>query len=252
MKNAVLKISLLFSLLLIVAISNGQDAKKLFNDLLSNAQQQLTKNQNNPVNFTNIDAVAALKELLLTGTKNASGQLSSVNGYLTNSLVKIILPPEAAKVEATVRTLGFGNVADKTILYMNRAAEDAASKATPIFINAIKNMSIQDGIAIVKGGNNSATNFLKEKTSVELTAAFRPVIEKSLNQYNAATYWNQLFNIYNKLPTVKNPINPDLTSYVTDRALNGLFLTIAQEENKIRTDPTARVTTLLQKVFGGK
>jgi len=135
---------------------------------------------------------------------------------------------------------------------MNRAAEDAASKATPIFVNAIKNMTIQDGIAIVKGGNGAATNFLKTKTTADLTTAFKPVIEKSLNQYNVATYWNQLFSIYNKLPTTKMPINSDLTSYVTERALNGLFLTISQEEDRIRTDPTARVTALLQKVFGGK
>lgn len=252
MKTVAKKTAVLFVMLLLTQFSNGQNTKKFFNDLLSNAQQQLTQSQNNSVNFTNIDAVSALKEMLQTGTKNASGQLSTVNGYFANSFVKIMMPPEAAKVEATVRALGFGNVADKTILYMNRAAEDAASKVTPIFINAIKNMSIQDGIAIVKGGNNSATNFLKTKTTAELTTTFRPVIEKSLNQYNAANYWNQLFNIYNKLPTVKNPINPDLTSYVTEKALNGLFLTISQEENKIRTDPAARTTTLLQKVFGSK
>jgi hypothetical protein len=246
------KISTYCLLLLLTQHSYAQDAKTLFNTVISKAQS-LTNNKNNSVtNFTNTDAVSALKEMLQTGSQNASGKLATANCYLSNSLVKILLPPEATKVEATVRMLGLGNVADKTILYMNRAAEDAASKATPIFVNAIKNMTIQDGIAIVKGGNGAATNFLKTKTTADLTTAFKPVIEKSLNQYNVATYWNQLFSIYNKLPTTKMPINSDLTSYVTERALNGLFLTISQEEDRIRTDPTARVTALLQKVFGGK
>ena len=135
---------------------------------------------------------------------------------------------------------------------MNRAAEDAATKAVPIFVNAITTMSIQDGINIVRGGNGAATNYLKTRTTAELTNAFRPVIQNSLNKLNVATYWNQLFTFYNKLPTTFNKINPDLTAYVTERALSGLFLTIAQEENKIRSNPSARVTDLLQKVFGAK
>ncbi len=252
MNPSIKKITVAFSLLLLAQISLAQNVNSLLNNVISKAQSLTNNKGNSAVNFNNTDAVAALKEMLQTGSQNASGKLSAVNGYLTNSLVKILLPTEATKVEATVRALGLGNVADKTILYMNRAAEDAASKTTPIFINAIKGMTIQDGIAIVKGGKGAATNFLKAKTTADLTTAFRPVIEKSLNQYNVATYWNQLFGLYNKLPTTKTPINSDLSAYVTERALNGLFLTISQEEDRIRTDPAARVTALLQKVFGSK
>jgi hypothetical protein len=201
---------------------------------------------------TNSDAASALKDLLLTGAKNASGQLSAADGFFGNNALKILLPPEAVKVENTVRKLGFGQLADNTILYMNRAAESASAQALPIFINAIKGMSIEDGIAIVNGGNNAATNFLKAKTSADLTNAFRPVIEQSLNQYNVASYWNQLFSVYNKLPTTMHPINPDLTGYVADKALNGLFTTIAQEENKLRTDPKSQITSLLQRLLNGK
>ena len=145
-----------------------------------------------------------------------------------------------------------GSLADKVILQMNRAAEDAAGKAVPIFINAITSMSIQDGLSILKGGNGAATNFLKQKTTVALTSAFRPVVQKSLNQLNVDTYWNQLFSTYNKLPITRNKINPDLTAYVTERALNGLFVTVAEEENKIRSNPASRVTDILKKVFGAK
>ena len=161
------------------------------------------------------------------------------------------MPPEAKKVESTLRSMGFGEQVDKAILSMNRAAEDAATKAVPIFVNAIKGMSIQDGISIVRGGQGAATNYLKNRTTMELTNAFRPVIENSLNKVNATKYWTDIFTIYNKIPTVQR-VNTDLPAYVTERALNGLFVTIADEENKIRTNSAARVTDLLKKVFGGR
>jgi hypothetical protein len=135
---------------------------------------------------------------------------------------------------------------------MNRAAEDAAGKAAPIFINAIRGMTINDGINIIRSGNGAATNYLKGATTVALTSAFRPVIETSLNKVGATAYWGDVMRIYNGLPTTRNRINPDLTAYVTERALNGLFVGIADEENKIRTNPAARITDLLSKVFGAK
>lgn len=202
--------------------------------------------------YTNTEAVNALKEALQVGTKNASGRLSNINGYFGNQLIKILMPPEAKQMESTLRSLGFGNQVDQAILSMNRAAEDAAAKAVPIFVNAITSMSIQDGISIVRGGQGAATNFLKNRTTQSLTDAFRPVIQNSLGKVNATRYWTDIFTIYNRLPTVRNKINPDLTAYVTERALNGLFVTIAEEENKIRLDPAARVSDLLRKVFGGK
>ena len=132
---------------------------------------------------------------------------------------------------------------------MNRAAEDASGKALQIFIDAITSMSIQDGMNILKGGNDAATQYLKSKTTVALTKAFRPVIEQSLDKVHATEYWSDVFTTYNKLPTTFNKVNPDLPAYVTERALNGVFVYIADEEAKIRTNPAARVTDLLKKVF---
>lgn len=200
--------------------------------------------------LTNSEIVAGLKQALEVGSNNAGNQLSSINGYFGNQLIKILMPPEAQKVESTLRSIGMGAEVDKAIMAMNRAAEDAAKKAAPIFINSIKSMSIQDGVSILKGGNGAATNYLKGRTTQELTNAFRPVIQNSLAKVDATKYWASVFTIYNRLPTTRNKINPDLTGYVTERALNGLFVTVEQEENKIRQNPAARVTDLLKKVFG--
>lgn len=201
-------------------------------------------------NLSNTEIVNGLKQALEIGSNNAGNQLSVLNGYFGNQLIKILMPPEARKVESTLRSIGMGAEVDKAIMAMNRAAEDAAKKAAPIFVNAIRNISIQDGVSILKGGNGAATNFLKGRTTQELTNAFRPIIESSLAKVNATKYWSQVFTIYNRLPTTANKINPDLTGYVTERALSGLFVTVEQEENKIRQNPAARVTDLLRKVFG--
>jgi len=146
--------------------------------------------------------------------------------------------------------MGMGDKVDQAILSMNRAAEDAATKAVPIFVNAITNMSIQDGMSILKGQNNAATSYLKSKTYTALSAAFMPEIQNSLNKVDATKYWKEIFSTYNRIPFVEK-VNPDLTSYVTGKALDGLFVSIAQEEANIRSNPEARVTDLLKKVFGG-
>lgn len=237
--------------------AQAQTLKDLWNTVKSNTTVNSGKGKSNNSglslnNISNTEIVNALREALQVGAKNASAKLNAQNGFFGNAMIKVLMPPEAKKVENALRQVGMGDLVDKTILSMNRAAEDAAGKAAPIFINAITTMSIQDGINIVRGGNGAATNYLKTRTTTELTNAFRPVIQNSLNKLNVATYWNQLFTFYNKLPTTFNKINPDLTAYVTERALNGLFVTIASEENKIRTNPSARVTDLLKKVFGAK
>ncbi|PZF72893.1 DUF4197 domain-containing protein [Taibaiella soli] len=244
----------------------NQAKAQSFNDLLNQANQVLnsatkgssssstgTTNSGGGLNLNNLsntDVVGALRQALQIGAQNASGRLSAVNGFFGNSLIKVLMPPEAQKVENTLRQIGMGSIVDKAILSMNRAAEDAAGKAVPIFVNAISTMSIQDGMTILQGGNGAATKYLKDKTTASLTSAFQPVISSSLGKTGATAYWSNVFNVYNKLPTTMNKINPDLTSYVTERALNGLFVNIADEENKIRTNPAARVTDLLQKVFG--
>ncbi len=203
-------------------------------------------------NLSNNEIVSALRQALEIGTKNASGRLNVTNGFFGNALIKVLMPPEARQIESTLRSLGMGAQVDKAILSMNRAAEDASGKAVPIFVNAITSMSIQDGLSILQGGQGAATNFLKNRTTAALTSEFRPVIQNSLNKVGATRYWADIVNIYNRLPTVRNKVNPDLAGYVTERALNGLFVTIADEENKIRIDPASRVTDLLKKVFGSK
>ena len=191
-----------------------------------------------------------LREALTVGARNASNQLSATNGFFGNAIIKILLPPEAQKVESTLRALGLSSLVDKTILSMNRAAEDAAGKAVPIFVNAITSITIQDGLAILQGGKGAATTYLKSKTTLALTNAFRPVINSSLGKTGATSLWGDVFNTYNRLPVTRTKVNPDLAGYVTERALSGLFLRISDEENKIRTDPAARITSILQDVFG--
>lgn len=195
------------------------------------------------------DMTDGLRQALTVGVNNAATRLSAPNGFFGNAVIKILMPPEAAKVESTLREVGMGSQVDKAILAMNRAAEDASSKAAPIFVDAITHMSIQDALSILQGGNNAATQYLKVKTSDALTIAFKPVIQASLSKVNATKYWNQVFSNYNKLPMVEK-VNPDLASYVTGRALNGLFIALADEEAKIRLNPAAQVTDLLKKVFG--
>lgn len=195
------------------------------------------------------DIAAGLREALKVGAKNATSKVSAVDGFFGNALIKILMPPEAKKVENTLREVGLGDQVDNAILSMNRAAEDASSKALDIFIKAITRMSIQDGLSILNGGNNAATNYLKSKTTADLTAAFRPVIQESLDKVGATKYWAIVFNTYNRLPTTFNKVNPDLPAYVTERALNGVFVYIADEEAKIRQNPAARVSDILKKVF---
>ena len=188
-----------------------------------------------------------LKEALQVGATKGSDKLSAVDGFFKDAAIKILMPEEAKKVEKTLRGMGLGAQVDDAILSMNRAAEDAAKSAAPIFINAIKQMSISDALGILQGGNFAATDYLKGKTTSALTEAFRPVIEKSLEKVNATKYWNTLFTTYNKFSLQK--VNPDLTAYVTEKGLSGIFYQVGQEEQKIRKDPLARTSDLLKKVF---
>ncbi|HXL58561.1 MAG TPA: DUF4197 domain-containing protein [Chitinophagaceae bacterium] len=194
------------------------------------------------------DVISGLKEALNNGVNNGTAKLSSVDGFFANAAVKILMPPEAEKAEKTLRNIGLGKEVDNAILSMNRAAEDAAKSAAPIFLNAIKQMSIGDAWGILRGGDTAATKYLREKTTLSLTEAFKPVIENSLEKVNATKYWNTVFTAYNKVSFKK--INPDLSSYVTDKALYGIFYEIGQQETQIRKDPIARTTDILKKVFG--
>jgi len=197
--------------------------------------------------LSNDEIVSGLKEALTVGSNNSSQKLSAVDGFFKDAAIKILMPPEAQKAEKKLRSLGMGKLVDNAILSMNRAAEDASKSAAPIFINAVKQMSFQDALGILRGGDFAATNYLKDKTTSPLTEAFRPVIEASLQKVNATKYWNTVFTTYNKFSVDK--INPDLAAYVTEKALAGMFYQVGLEEQKIRKDPMARTTDILKKVF---
>ena len=205
-------------------------------------------NGNNPLSTE--DVVAGLKEALQKGTEKSTQQLSSVNGFLQNAAIKILLPPEAQKAEKALRSAGLGKLADDAINSLNRAAEDASKNAAPIFINAIQQMTIQDAWGILKGADTSATHYLKDKTSAPLSAAFKPVIDKSLQNVNATKYWADFAAAYNTINLFGgNKLDSDLSGYVTTKALSGIFYEIGQQEIQIRQNPAARTTDLLKKVF---
>lgn len=198
---------------------------------------------------TNAEISAGIKQALQIGLEEGVQQVSAVNGYYKNPLIKIPFPAGALAVENTLRKIGLGQLCDNVELSLNRAAEDAASKATPIFLNALKQMTLQDATQILLGSDTSATSYFRRATTAQLTAAFSPVINQSLKKVNATRYWSQAVTQYNKIPFVK-PVNTDLTAYVTERAINGLFVTIGQKETQIREQLGARTTPLLKKVFG--
>jgi len=189
-----------------------------------------------------------LKEALQQGTSKSSDQLSAVNGYFDNAAVKILFPPQAQKAEKELRRLGLNKLCDNVILSLNRAAEDAAKQAKPIFIDAIKHMSLQDVTNILLGPKDAATQYFKRTTSGQLVLAFKPVIQKSLNKTGATKYYGDAANEYNKIPFV-HKMDPDISAYATQKAIDGLFYEIALEELNIRKNIGARSTPLLQKVF---
>jgi len=241
MKNIILPI-ILFS-----ALTSCAQQKNTTSDILKKAGGIFG---NKKGGLTNEEVIAGLKEALTVGARNSSDKLSAVDGFFANAAIKVLMPEEAKKVESTLRNLGLGNMVDKAILSMNRAAEEASKSAAPIFVDAIKSISIQDAFGILRGNDSAATVYLKGKTTTSLTNAFKPVIEDALEKTNATKYWKDVFETYNKLPTTFNKVNTDLSGYVTDKALTGLFFQVALEEQKIRKDPAARVTDILRKVFG--
>ncbi len=238
----------IITLVLIIALQQGVEAQGL-GGLLNKAKNAVT---GNPGGLSNDDIIAGLKEALVTGSTKGSNLLSQTDGFFANAALKILLPPEAQKIERTLRNVGLGKQVDDAILSMNRAAEDACKSAAPIFSNAIKQMSFQDAVGILRGPDTAATSYLKGKTTSPLTEAFRPVIETSLDKVDATKHWNTLITSYNKLPLVKDKINPDLAAYVTERALSGIFYQVAIEEKEIRRNPLARTSEILKKVFGAK
>jgi hypothetical protein len=213
-----------------------------------NSCEEITNITNNTT-LTDAEITQGLKEALRVGTDTSTANAHKTDGYFKNVKIKIPFPPEAQYAETTLRSVLGNSLVDEFVLKLNRAAEDAADDAKSIFINALTNMTIDDALNILKGSNNAATNYLRLKTFDSLRIIFKPQINGSLSSVGASQAWSSLTSTYNNIPFV-TPINTDLSDYTTTKALDGLFILIADEELKIRTDPVARVTDILKKVFG--
>lgn len=204
------------------------------------------------LNFTDAEVAQALREALTVGTDTSVARGSAVNGYFGNELIKILLPPEAQPIVSAVGLIPGGqSLIDNVVLKLNRAAEDAATQATPIFVDAITNITITDAMGILQGNSDAATMYLKGATQEEINAIFRPHIEESLETVGAQSAWGELTSAYNSLPFV-TPVNTDLAGYTTGKATDGLFVMVAEEEAKIREDADHQVSELLRRVFGSQ
>ena len=233
MKKIVLLVSSIFCL------SSCADLQTIMN----NTQQSSGSSA-----LSSLDISNGLKQALELGIAQGVDLLSQKDGYYGNSLAKILFPEPLQKVDNTLRSIGLGSLSDEGVKLLNRAAEDAVTEAKPIFINAVKNLSFSDATAILTGGKNAATDYLKKTTTQSLIQAFSPKIQASLGKVGADQVWSSIIDKYNAVPLVTK-VNPDLTSYVTEKAIDGLFLQIAQKEEDIRTNVASRTTPLLQKVF---
>lgn len=253
------KTILLLSLCCLFTFLHAQNVHSIIKKVTGDTTKNKNKNKNTQASsststfggsdsLSTNDVASGLKEALNNGVNTGTQKLSAVDGFFANAAIKILMPPDAVQVEKTLRGIGLGKQVDDAILSMNRAAEDAAKSAAPIFLNAIKQMSIADAWGILRGGDTAATHYLRLKTTAALTQAFKPVIDNSLQKVHATEYWNTIFTSYNKFTA--NKVNPDLSAYVTDKALNGIFYQIALQETQIRKDPIARTTDILKKVFG--
>jgi nitrogen regulatory protein PII len=231
-------------MLLSVSVCNAQ----IFNKLKTNVEKVVESTVKSGV--TEDEVAAGLKEAITRGVTVGVDKLSKADGYFKDLEIKIPLPKEAKDVETTLRQMGQDEKVDQAIESLNRAAEDAANGAKDIFVTAIKNMTLTDAMGILNGRDDAATQYLNKTTRSALVTKFEPVIKTSLDKVGATKHWNAVFTTYNKIPFVKK-VNPDLSEYVTNKAIDGLFVQIAKQELEIRKNPAARVTELLKKVFGG-
>jgi len=240
--------------LALIFLGSSTGAFAQFN--LKNAQNSasgqlgsLTGKKSGNTPLSSDDIVKGLKDALSVGSNNAGASASKTDGFYKDSLIKIPFPPDAEKVRQAAVSAGMQSQVDAFVVSLNRAAEKAAVKAAPIFLNAITSMSIEDGVKILNGPDNAATQYLQSKTSQQLHDAFLPIVKAAIDSVQVTKYWTPLANTYNSIPMVKK-VNPDLNEYVTQKALSGLFILLAAEELKIRKNPAARVDDILKKVFG--
>ncbi|MBK8847847.1 MAG: DUF4197 domain-containing protein [Bacteroidetes bacterium] len=236
----------IFLAVLVLSLFINEGKAQTIKDIINTASGVFNGN-----NLSNDEVIKGLREALTVGANNGSSKASKTDGFFKNTLIKILMPPEAKNMEAMLRKVGAGKQVDVFVMQLNRAAEDASKSAAPIFLDAIKKITINDGLQILNGNDDAATRFLQKGTNAQLLAAFTPIVKASLSKVQITKYWNPLATKYNKIPLAKK-VNPNLENYVTGKAIEGLFKLIAQEETKIRKDPMAQVSDLLKKVFGKK
>ena len=244
----------LFLIMALVSTSSNADWRSLLKEVTDAGSELLSGDSDNSSSdaVSALDSntiVSALKEALSLGSERAVDAVSKHNGYLSNDLIKIAMPPQLQQAGDLMRKFGLSSYADTFEESMNHAAEKAAPEATALIIDAIKDMSIEDAKTILQGNDDAATQYFREKTTPQLTELFRPTIDDSLNQIGTTKYYNDLTDKVAAIPLVGENIDMDLTNYVTEQALNGLFTMIALEEKKIRDNPAARTTELLKQVF---
>ncbi|AFM05498.1 hypothetical protein Fleli_3162 [Bernardetia litoralis DSM 6794] len=236
--STTLRILSLFILISLVGLSTSCTTQQITSALGSITGVPLTKEE----------IASALKDALIQGVTKGTGLASQDGGYFNNALIKIPFPEDAEKVATKLRSLGLGSEVDKFVKTLNQGAEEAAKEAAPIFKSAITSMSIKDASAILKGDKDAATQYLIGATTEQLKAKFKPIMSKNLAKVNATRYYTDLVGKYNQIPFVTN-VNPDLDDYATEKAIEGLFKLVAQEEGNIRTDISARSSELMKKVF---
>ncbi|MEX0685272.1 MAG: DUF4197 domain-containing protein [Balneolales bacterium] len=197
---------------------------------------------------TEEEVIRGLRQALEFGAEDAAELASMEGGFYDDNRLQIPFPPEAQRVEETLRDIGLSNLVDDFVLHLNRSAENAAEQAAPILLNAISDITISDGLDILHGDDNAATQYLYRQTAGELESAFRPIIQQALDETQTTRYWNDITTRYNQIPFVQN-VETHLASYTTNRTIDGLFVLIEDEEKEIRNNPSARITELLKRVF---
>lgn len=229
------------------SLSAQKDSSNKLAGLFKKASSMISKNSSSGSGLSTGEIVSGLKEALSLGAEKSTAKLSAPDGFFKDAAVKILLPKQVQDIEKKMRMLGMGKLVDNAELSMNRAAEDAAKSAAPIFLSAIKQMTVNDALSILRGTDTAATAYLRKTTTPQLISAFMPVIEESLKKTDAARYWNDVFTAYNRFSAT--PVDTNINSYVTGKALDGIFHYVAQEEVNIRQNPAGRVTDILKKVF---
>lgn len=218
---------------------------------ISQTLDEVNKSLGGSTPLTASEVAQGLKEALVAGISKGSDLVSQTDGYLKNPQIRIPFPPDVQKVEEKLRQVGLGGEVDKFVTALNRGAEHAAREAKPIFVEAIRSMTIEDAWAILRGEDDAATQYLQRTTSGLLKEKFKPIVQRSLNEVNATRYYGDIVTRYNQIPFVQK-VNPDLDDYATEKAIEGLFFMIAREEKNIRENPVARTTEILKRVFAAQ